>query len=100
MEVERMKERSWFCGVALRENWSECSTAQLSLSGRTVRERILDFDCCATAGEFGGTLKGFTGAGISGYGSLGISTRKLVGISYINIIRSAHTPSSVKQNDL
>ena len=47
---------SCFCGVTLGENrLCECRSAYLSHSVHTVGERILDFDCCETAGESGGT---------------------------------------------
>jgi hypothetical protein len=64
------------------------------LKGRTVGEGILDFDC-ATAGEFGGTLKGFTGVGICGYGTLWYFNAKADW--NIDIMRSAHTRPYTKR---
>ena len=55
-----------FCGVALRENQSECTRAQLSLSDILwVKD-----PGCDTGSEFGRSLKGFSSAGIGRNGSL------------------------------
>ena len=52
----------------------------LDASVHTMGERILDFDYCDRAGEFGGMLKCFTGVGIGGNESLGYFNAK--GLEY------------------
>ena len=56
-------------------------------------ERIFGFVWCETAGELAGVLKGFTGVGIGGNGSLGYFNAKADW--NIDIMSSAHTPPSV-----
>ena len=64
------------------------------LGERTVGERILDFVCWDTDGELAGVLKGFTGVGMGGNGSLGYFNAKADW--NIDIMSSAHTPPSTK----
>ena len=49
------------------------------------------------AGKFGGTLKGFTGVGMGGYGSPGYFNAKAD--RNIDIMRSVHTPSSTNRDE-
>ena len=80
--------------ASLSANSSEYTRADLSSKGRTAGERILDFVCCDTAGELAGVLKGFTGVGMGGNGSLGYFNAKADW--NIDIMSSAHTPPSTK----
>lgn len=67
-----------------------CSSSR----GHTVGERILDFVCCDTAGELAGMLKGFTGVGMVGNGSLGYFNANADWS--IDINSNAHTLPSMK----
>ena len=72
-------------------NPREHTRAHSSSRRHTVGERILGF-VCDTAGELAGVLKGFTGVGMGGNGSLGYFTAKADW--NIDIMSSAHTPPS------
>lgn len=63
----------------------------------TAGERILGFEC-DTAGELAELLKGFTGVGMGGNGSLGYFNAKADW--NIDVKSSAHTPPSMKKGKM
>ena len=75
----------------------ECKRAQLDSSLHTVGERILDFDYCGRAGEFGGMLKCFTGVGIGGNETPGYFNAKAD--RSMDIRRSIRMPPPVKHDE-
>ena len=62
------------------------------MSGHTVGEKTSEFDRCGTTSEFGRPLKGFSGTGVGGNGSLGYFNAKADWNT--DIIRSAHAHPS------
>ena len=80
--------------ASLSTNTREHTRFHLRSKGHTAGERILDLVCRDEAGELTGVLKGFTGVGMGGNGSLGYFNANADW--NIDIMSSAHTPPSVK----